>query len=492
MATGATLLKGRNDPPSHYLFKIESFSSLSKSSIVKFCSDDFEAGGYEWKLWIYPTGDSSVNGKDYISFHLELVETDSLPTDVWEFHYHPMNTIFGISKFIDLNTFSSPANGYLFDDTCIFGVEVFVVKSTSKRRSLSMIHYPATYYHTWKVNNFSSLINEKYESESFGCYKWKILLYPNGCEGGEGNSISIFLNMSPTRFPPNSNLFVEIILRVKDQTYGEHIEWKGRNAPPSHYLFKIESFSSLSKSSIVKFCSDDFEAGGYKWKLWIYPTGDNSIDGKDYLSFYLELVETSSLPTGWEVTVNSNLFIFNRLQNKYFSNKDVCDFNYHSMNTIFRISKFIDLNTFSSPVNGYLFDDTCVFGVEVFVVKNTFKEGRLSMMRDPATNIVLYPNGNAEGKGNSISIFLNVSRSNFPPNSKLFVEIILRVKDQTNGKHIEYKESYLYAPSNNFACGRREFLSLAKLKDSKHGYLVDDTLIIEAEATLLGLILPKS
>ncbi|KAL5755874.1 hypothetical protein ACOSQ2_020620 [Xanthoceras sorbifolium] len=190
------------------------------------------------------------------------------------------------------------------------------------------------------------------------------------------------------------------------------------------------------------------------------------------------------------------------------------------MNTIFRISKFIDLNTFSSPVNGYLFDDTCVFGVEVFVVKNTFKEGRLSMMRDPATyyhtwninnfsslvhnkyvsesfgcykwNIVLYPNGNAEGKGNSISIFLNVSRSNFPPNSKLFVEIILRVKDQTNGKHIEYKESYLYAPSNNFACGRREFLSLAKLKDSKHGYLVDDTLIIEAEATLLGLILPKS
>ncbi|KAL5757698.1 hypothetical protein ACOSP7_020309 [Xanthoceras sorbifolium] len=253
------------------------------------------------------------------------------------------------------------------------------------------------------------------------------------------------------------------------------------NAPPSHYLFKIESFSSLSKSSIVKFCSDDFEAGGYKWKLWIFPTGDSSVNEKDYISFHLELVETSSLPTGWEVIVNSNFFIFNRLQGKYFSNKDVVEFYYHSMNTIFGISKFIDLNTFSSPANGYLFDDTCVFGVEVFVVKNTSKERCLSMMEYPATyyhtwkvndfsslinekykNIELYPNGNGEGEGNSISIFLNVSRSSFPPNSNLLVEFIL------------------------------QFLSLATLKDWKPGYLVDDTLIIEVEATLLGLILPKS
>ncbi|KAL5757699.1 hypothetical protein ACOSP7_020310 [Xanthoceras sorbifolium] len=172
------------------------------------------------------------------------------------------------------------------------------------------------------------------------------------------------------------------------------------------------------------------------------------------------------------------------------------------MNTIFSISKFIDLNTFSSPVNGYLFDNTCVFGVEVFVVKNTFKEGRLSMMRDLTTydhtwtvtklsslvnetyvsetfgcykwNIVLYPNGNEEGKGNSISIYLDVSCSSFPPNSNLFVEFILRVKDQTNGKHKECKASYLYATSNNFDWGWSEFLSLAKLKDSKRGYLVND------------------
>ncbi|KAK4839146.1 hypothetical protein QYF36_019529 [Acer negundo] len=205
-----------------------------------------------------------------------------------------------------------------------------------------MVHNPATYYHTWNVTNFSSLVDERYVSESFGCYKWNISLYPNG--NGEG-----------------------------------------RNALPIHYLFKIEYFSLLSKSSIVEFCSDVFEAGGYKWKLWIYPTGDNSITGNDHVSVNLELLERSSLPSGWEVDVIANFFMYNHLQNKYFSNQDAKEMHYHSVSTKFGISKFIDLNTFSNRSNGYLFNDNCVFGVEVFVVKNSFKKGCLTMMHDPAT-----------------------------------------------------------------------------------------------------------
>ncbi|KAK0597490.1 hypothetical protein LWI29_025849 [Acer saccharum] len=118
-------------------------------------------------------------------------------------------------------------------------------------------------------------------------------------------------------------------------------------------------------------------------KLWIYPTGDKKRNVKDHISFYLELVETTSLPAGWEVNVVSNFFIYNHLQNKYLSNTDVVQTRYHSMNTIFGITKFIDLNTFSDPENGYLIDDTCVFGMEVFVVKNSFKEECLSMMGEP-------------------------------------------------------------------------------------------------------------
>ncbi|KAK2654569.1 hypothetical protein Ddye_014425 [Dipteronia dyeriana] len=249
--------------------------------------------------------------------------------------------------------------------------------------------------------------------------------------------------------------------------------------------------------------------------------GKKSKNGKNHISIYLELVQTSSLPAGWEVNVISKKFIFNHSQNKYFSNKDLYENRYHAMNTSCGIAKFMDLNTFSNPVNGYLTDNACVFGVEVFVVGNTLKEEHLSLMIEPATyfhtwkvtnfstlvektyvsesfgcykwNIMLYPNGTVEGKGNSISLFLDVSRSSIPLNSKLFVKFILRVKQQkVNGKHIEYEEIYMYSSLDSSAFGFREFISLAKLKDPKRGYLVDDTLIIEAEVTLLGLVLTES
>ncbi|KAK1577035.1 hypothetical protein Q3G72_018572 [Acer saccharum] len=295
---------------------------------------------------------------------------------------------------------------------------------------------------------------------------------------------------------------------------------KGRNAPPSDYLFKIKSFSLLSKASIERFSSDDFEAGGYNWRLWIYPTGNKSRNGKDHISIYLEPLETSSLPAGWEVNVISNFFIFNHLHNKYFSKKDGWETRYHAMNTIAGIAKFIDLKTFSDPVNGYLLDDICVFGVEVFVVENTFKEGCLSMIHKPATcyhtwkvtnfstlvnekyvsesfgcykwNILFCPNGNLEGKGNSFSLYIGLSLSSIAPGTKLLAKVIMRVKNQMNGKHIEYKACNLYGPQNSSGLGRTRFISLAKLKDPEQGFLVDDTLIIEAEVTLLGMVLAES
>ncbi|KAK4837385.1 hypothetical protein QYF36_005024 [Acer negundo] len=147
---------------------------------------------------------------------------------------------------------------------------------------------------------------------------------------------------------------------------------------------------------------------------------------------------------------------------------------YHAMNTISGIAKFIDLKTFSDPVNGYLLDDNCVFGVE------------------PCRYILLYPNGNSDGKGNSISLFLGLSLLSIAPGTKLLAKVIMRVKNQMNGKHIEYKDCNLYGPRDSSGLGRTRFISLAKLKDPEQGFLVDDTLIIEAEVTLLGMVLAKS
>ncbi|KAK4837033.1 hypothetical protein QYF36_002262 [Acer negundo] len=190
------------------------------------------------------------------------------------------------------------------------------------------------------------------------------------------------------------------------------------------------------------------------------------------------------------------------------------------MNTISGIAKFIDLKTFYDPVNGYLLDDNCVFGVEVFVVKNTFKEGCLSMIHEPAKydhtwkvnnfstlvnesyvsesfgchkwNILFFPNGCSKGKGNSISLYLGLSLSSIALDTKLLAKVIMCVKNQMNGKHIEYRACNLYGPRDSCGLGRMRFLSLAKLKDPEQGFLVDDTLIIEAEITLLGMVLAES
>ena len=85
-----------------------------------------------------------------------------------------MKTQSGIAKFMDLEIFNNPSNGYLVNDNCSFGVEVFVVKNTSKIEHLSMIKDPITCKLAWTFDSFSRKTLECYESKLFvgGDYKW--------------------------------------------------------------------------------------------------------------------------------------------------------------------------------------------------------------------------------------------------------------------------------------------------------------------------------
>ncbi|GAY59474.1 hypothetical protein CUMW_194670 [Citrus unshiu] len=111
-----------------------------------------------------------------------------------------------------------------------------------------------------------------------------------------------------------------------------------------------------------------------------------------------------------------------------------CEKHFRAVKTKWCITKFIDLETLSNTLNEYLINDVCVCGCvceEVFVVKNTFKGERSSMMHEPPH---LLP----------------------------------------------YLES----------CA--QLMSLAKLKDPKEGYMMRDICIIKAEFTLLGVVLAKT
>ncbi|KAJ0106147.1 hypothetical protein Patl1_19739 [Pistacia atlantica] len=138
--------------------------------------------------------------------------------------FHSMSTEWGFSRFLDLETFRNPSNGYLIKDACAFGAEVFVVKNTFKGEFLSKMKDPTTHYHTWVVKNFTALTNKKCISESFGPYKRYVVLFPIGHNEGKGKNISIYLSHDQSF---NAKLFVNFIMRVKNQMTGPHIEKKG-------------------------------------------------------------------------------------------------------------------------------------------------------------------------------------------------------------------------------------------------------------------------
>ncbi|KAJ0033934.1 hypothetical protein Pint_25972 [Pistacia integerrima] len=287
-----------------------------------------------------------------------------------------------------------------------------------------------------------------------------------------------------------------------------------RHASPSHYLFKMDSFSFRSKALADDFISDTFVAGGYRWQLIIYLSGDWIKAKTNYISVQLELLHTSSLQIGWEVNMIFNFFLFNQLKEKYFSLQDGSVKQLQEMKTKWGIKNFIDLNTFSDPLNGYLINDSCVFGAEVFVVGKTFKGDHLSLIKNYDTlyhtwknekfstlleeyyesesfgfykwNVSLYPNGDGPGKGNSISLFLNLPGSSVPQDMKLLVMFTMSVKDQLYGKHVKRTSQSVYKPSDKV--GFHRFMALEQLKNPKKGFLVDDTLIIEVEVKLVGVV----
>ena len=49
----------------------------------------------------------------------------------------------------------------------------------------------------------------------------------------------------------------------------------------------------------------------------MYVNGNEKDGGKDHVSLYAKIVETESLPVGWEVNVDLKLFVYNGKLNKY-------------------------------------------------------------------------------------------------------------------------------------------------------------------------------
>ncbi|XP_057789232.1 ubiquitin C-terminal hydrolase 12-like [Salvia miltiorrhiza] len=136
-----------------------------------------------------------------------------------------------------------------------------------------------------------------------------------------------------------------------------------RDISPAHLLTKIESFSRLWNHETKTLESSEFESGDYKWKVTI------NLDDNGHISVYLSLVGTASLPAGWEVNVIFNFFLFNHISDNYLCFRGKAR-RIRAINPECGFYKLITKESLKEASHGYLFKDKCVFGAEVFVIKN--------------------------------------------------------------------------------------------------------------------------
>ncbi|KAI6672624.1 hypothetical protein NL676_000530, partial [Syzygium grande] len=285
-----------------------------------------------------------------------------------------------------------------------------------------------------------------------------------------------------------------------------------RDVAPAHYVLKIESFSLFAMNN-EKYESNEFEAEGYKWKLILYPNGDKSRNAEDHISVYLAVSGTSPFQLGGAIHAVVSFSLYDQICNKYLTKQGRVAM-FHALKAEWGVPRYIPLKILADPSNGYLVDDTCVFGVEVFVIKSSgvgecvttpkvstsytheWKIPRLSSLRDESLRsdefnvgghkwrVLLYPRGDLRDRGQNLSTFLCISDAadKLDSGQKVNARFIIRLKDRNNVVHHQAEVSTLWFRKSITNWGWPSFMPLKTVQEC----VKDDPWAIEAEVTVLG------
>ncbi|XP_054789486.1 uncharacterized protein LOC129295030 [Prosopis cineraria] len=218
--TNGLIRYDRQHGPAHYLIKIKSYSALA--GLESYESHVFEASGYNWKMILYPHRKNEAKRDRHISLYLAIAKTEDLPAG-WQVlvhfkflvydqihdkylviedegkqlkRFHVAKTEWGFDELVPTDTLEDVANGYVVDDLCVFGTEIFVHEYSGNWECVSpAIKDPSFGTYTWKLTNFSKIGTEYCDSESFTVEgaKWKLRVHPNGSRTPKYEFLSIFL-----------------------------------------------------------------------------------------------------------------------------------------------------------------------------------------------------------------------------------------------------------------------------------------------------------
>ncbi|KAL0817230.1 hypothetical protein Bca101_073674 [Brassica carinata] len=142
--------------------------------------------------------------------------------------------------------------------------------------------------------------------------------------------------------------------------------------PTMKYTWTIPGFTRLNNR---KHYSDVFVVGGYKWRVLIFPKGNNV----DNLSMYLDVADAANLPYGWSRFSQFGLAIVNQINSSYSIRKE-SQHQFNSRESDWGFTSFMPLSELYDPTRGYLVNDTVVIEAEVAVRKGTVVEGTIQKL----------------------------------------------------------------------------------------------------------------
>ncbi|XVE61338.1 hypothetical protein DITRI_Ditri06bG0031400 [Diplodiscus trichospermus] len=127
------------------------------------------------------------------------------------------------------------------------------------------------------------------------------------------------------------------------------------------FTWTIENFSRLNTKRLY---SDIFVVGGYKWRILIFPKGNNV----DHLSMYLDVADSATLPYGWSRYAQFSLAVVNQIHHKYLIRKET-QHQFNARESDWGFTPFMPLSDLYDLSRGYLVNDTVVVEAEVVVRK---------------------------------------------------------------------------------------------------------------------------
>ncbi|CAA2992846.1 MATH domain and coiled-coil domain-containing At3g58360-like isoform X1 [Olea europaea subsp. europaea] len=143
------------------------------------------------------------------------------------------------------------------------------------------------------------------------------------------------------------------------------IEVVAENKPLKDYerarcTWAIGKFTTLN---VLKYDSNPFKINGYTWRLLLFPKGNRV----EYLSVYLGVPDSDSLPEGWTRTAKYSIELINQMDSTKTIKKEIIH-QFSAQESYCGFTSFFPLNKLHERNSGYLVNGGCEIEVEIHVI----------------------------------------------------------------------------------------------------------------------------